>query len=116
MSTATRHEAALEQVLAATAAHAEQADEAAEFPVAALDAMRATGLLGLLVPAEHGGGGGGLGDLVDVTLRLARVDMSVALIFAMHCQQVVAVVRHADGPSPRGSCRSSARATSTSPR
>lgn len=98
MSTATRHEAALEEVLAAAAAHAEQADEAAEFPVAALDAMRATGLLGLLVPAEHGGGGGGLGDLVDVTLRLARVDMSVALIFAMHCQQVVAVVRHADGP------------------
>ncbi|WP_367880502.1 acyl-CoA dehydrogenase family protein [Salinispora arenicola] len=50
------------------------------------------------MPTQHGGGGGGLGDLVDMTLRLARVDMSVALIFAMHCQQVMAVVRHADGP------------------
>lgn len=98
MNTATGYESALKEVLAAAAAHAEQADETAEFPTAALDAMRATGLLGLLVPTGYGGGGGGLDDLVDVTLRLARVDMSVALIFAMHCQQVVAVVRHAVGP------------------
>ncbi|WP_018724208.1 acyl-CoA dehydrogenase family protein [Salinispora fenicalii] len=98
MSTATGHEKALDEVLSATALHAEHTDAAAEFPTAALDAMRATGILGLLVPTQHGGGGGGLGDLVDMTLRLARVDMSVALIFAMHCQQVMAVVRHADGP------------------
>ncbi|PZG02547.1 acyl-CoA dehydrogenase family protein [Micromonospora deserti] len=93
-----RYESAVAEVLAVTAEYAGHSDEAAEFPTAALDAMRATGLLGLLVPAEHGGGGGTLTDLVEVTLRLARVDMSVALIFAMHCQQVAAVVRHADGP------------------
>ena len=88
---------ALTEVLAVTAEHAAQADAAAEFPTAALDAMRSTGLLGLMVPAEHGGWGGGVTELVDVTMRLARADMSVALIFAMHCQQVFAIVRHARG-------------------
>lgn len=87
-------------VLAATARHARRADERAEFPVEVLDELRASGLLGLVVPAEYGGGGGGLGDLVDVTLQLAREDMSVAMIFAMHCQQAVTIVRHA-GPRLR---------------
>ncbi|WP_307961753.1 hypothetical protein [Salinispora arenicola] len=44
MSTATRHEKALDEVLSATALHAEHTDAAAEFPTAALDAMRATGI------------------------------------------------------------------------
>ncbi|MEV0610268.1 acyl-CoA dehydrogenase family protein [Polymorphospora rubra] len=90
------YRAALADVLDVTARHAAHADETASFPVEALDAMRRTGLLGLAVPAAYGGGGGGLAEIVDATLRLARVDMSVGLIFAMHCQQVVAVVRHAD--------------------
>src|SRR5262249_45531577 len=73
--------------------HADEADRAARFPVEALAEMRRTGLLGLMAPAEHGGGGGTLGDLVDATIALGRADLSVALIFAMHCQQVVTLDR-----------------------
>jgi acyl-CoA dehydrogenase len=74
--------------------HARQADEAAAFPGDALDAMRRTGLLGLMVPGRYGGGDGTLTELVDATMRLGRADMSVAMIFAMHCQQVVALATY----------------------
>jgi acyl-CoA dehydrogenase len=86
----------LDEVLRVAAEHAAGSDERAEFPVAALAVMKSTGLLGLAVPAAYGGPGGDLTAVVDVTLALARADMSVALIFAMHCQQVVTIVRHAD--------------------
>lgn len=82
-------------VAAVVAEHAGQADADAAFPVRALDELRATGLLGLLVPAEHGGLGGSVADVLTVSTRLGREDMSAAMIFAMHCQQVAAVVRHA---------------------
>jgi acyl-CoA dehydrogenase len=84
---------AIEEVMAAAERHADRTDRQAEFPVEALDAMRRTRLLGLLVPIEHGGAGGGLADVADVTMALARADLSVAMIFAMHCQQVAAVAR-----------------------
>src|SRR2546430_15359766 len=90
----------LAEVAEVAAEHAGRTDERAEFPVEALDALRASGLLGLVVPVEYGGGGDGLSDMVDVTLRLSRVDMSVGVIFAMHCQQAVTVGRHAR-PRPR---------------
>lgn len=102
MTTATRtHMEALDTVVAVTAEHAARADATAEFPVEALGALRASGLLGLAVPAHCGGGDGGATDVVDVTMQLARVDMSVAMIFAMHCQQVLTVVRHGEGPIRR---------------
>ncbi len=78
--------------------HSAKADAAACFPVEALSALRARVLLGLLVPVEHGGRGGDLDDLVDVTAELGRADLSVAMIFAMHCQQVAVVDRYASGP------------------
>lgn len=80
-------------VCAVAGEHADEADRAARFPGEALAAMRRGGLLGLMVPAEFGGGGGALTDLVDATIALGRVDLSVAMIFAMHCQQVVTVDR-----------------------
>jgi acyl-CoA dehydrogenase len=92
--------AVIEAVIEATARYAQRTDEQADFPVEALDAMRGSGLLGLVVPAEYGGAGGGLTDLVDVTLRLSREDMSVGMIFAMHCQQAITLVRYA-GPRLR---------------
>lgn len=83
-----------DQVAAVAAAHLERTDREAVFPVEALDEMRRTGLLGLLVPAAYGGLGGGLRDVVEACTSLGRVDMSVAMIYAMHCQQVAAVVGH----------------------
>lgn len=85
----------LDEVLAVTAEHATRTDAGAEFPVEALAAIRSAGLLKLLVPREYGGSGGTVADLLDVTLRLAREDMSVAMIFAMHGQQAWTLVRHA---------------------
>jgi len=74
--------------------HAQQTDATATFPDAALESMRRTGLLGLMVPTGYGGSGGTLTDLVDTTIELGRADLSVAMIFAMHCQQVVALARY----------------------
>ncbi|NEE17806.1 acyl-CoA/acyl-ACP dehydrogenase, partial [Streptomyces sp. SID7499] len=67
----------------------------AAFPRESVEALREAGLFGLLVPTEHGGMGGDLGDLVDVAVLLAGGCLSTAMIWAMHCQQVDAVARHA---------------------
>lgn len=84
---------ALAAVRAVAEEEAARTDASAEFPVEALSAMRRTGLLGLMVPEAFGGAGGSLTDLVDTTLALGRSDMSVAMIFAMHCQQVATLDR-----------------------
>ncbi|MEU9229420.1 acyl-CoA dehydrogenase family protein [Streptomyces massasporeus] len=86
----------LTDVIAATEAHLAHTDHHAVFPVAALAALRGSGLLGLLVPTAHGGLGGTVRDLVTATQRLGRADMSVAMVFTMHCQQTAALVRYAD--------------------
>ncbi|MFF7020021.1 acyl-CoA dehydrogenase family protein [Streptomyces klenkii] len=82
------------QVAAVAAEHLARTDRDASFPVEALAEMRRTGLLGLLVPASHGGLGGTTEDVVTTSIALGRTDMSVAMIFAMHCQQVAALVRY----------------------
>lgn len=82
------------EVVATLAKHAARADDAAEFPVESVTALRDSGLLGLLVPARYGGLGGDLGDLVTVAQVLAGGCLSTAMIWAMHCQQVDAVVRY----------------------
>jgi acyl-CoA dehydrogenase len=56
--------------------------------------------MGLLVPREYGGMGGTLADLAEVARELAGACTATAVIWAMHCQQVAAVVRHA-GPALR---------------
>ncbi|WP_343235100.1 acyl-CoA dehydrogenase family protein [Streptomyces sp. SID10853] len=88
--------APLAEVTAVSDEHAARTDRDAEFPVEALDALRGTGLLGLMVPAAHGGLGGTVADLVAAAQTLGRSDMSVGMIFAMHCQQTEAVVRYGD--------------------
>ncbi|MBT2383218.1 acyl-CoA dehydrogenase family protein [Streptomyces sp. ISL-11] len=86
---------AVAEVRALAEKNARTTDEAAEFPADVLDALRGTGLLGLLVPTGHGGLGGSVDDMLDVSIALGRADMSVAMIYSMHCQQVAGVVRHA---------------------
>ncbi|MGW2640676.1 acyl-CoA dehydrogenase family protein [Streptomyces sp. NPDC001348] len=92
--------AEVDQVTALAGRHAALCDERAEFPVAVLDALRPR-LLGLLVPTRHGGPGGSVDDLIDITLELGRADMSTAMVYAMHCQQVAAIAGHA-GPRLAG--------------
>jgi alkylation response protein AidB-like acyl-CoA dehydrogenase len=75
--------------------HAERTDADSAFPEEALAALRDTGLLGLLVPQGHGGLGGSVTDLVNAGIALGRADLSVAMIFVMHCQQVAALDRYA---------------------
>lgn len=79
-------------VVPALAAQAAHNDHEACFPAAAVDALRGSGLFGLLVPAEYGGLGGDLGDLAEVAQILAGGCLSTAMIWAMHCQQVDAIV------------------------
>lgn len=86
--------AALGSSAAVAAEHAARCDAEAAFPDAALHELRRSGLLGLMVPASFGGSGGDLTDLVEAAMQLGRVDLSVALIFAMHCQQVIALDRY----------------------
>ncbi|MCK7622622.1 acyl-CoA/acyl-ACP dehydrogenase [Streptomyces sp. RS10V-4] len=85
----------LAEAAATAREHVDHTDRAAAFPVAALDALRRTGLLGLLVPTADGGLGGTVRELVTAAETLGRTDMSVGMIFAMHCQQAEALVRHA---------------------
>ncbi|WP_188280475.1 acyl-CoA dehydrogenase family protein [Streptomyces sp. CBMA29] len=87
-----------DQARAVAEKYAQQTDAAAEFPVAVLDELRTGGLLGLMVPTEYGGLGGTLDELLDVSIAMGRTDLSAALIFAMHCQQVACVVTHAAPP------------------
>lgn len=75
--------------------YANEVDASARFPVENLKALRETGLLGLLVPVAQGGLGADLADLVEVSQVLAAECLSTAMIWAMHCQQVDLVVRHA---------------------
>ncbi|MET7620112.1 acyl-CoA dehydrogenase family protein [Streptomyces sp. NPDC005408] len=74
--------------------YAAEVDATGEFPVAGVRALRDSGLLGLLVPARHGGLDGDVGDLVDIAQVLAGGCLSTGLIWAMHCQQVDALVNH----------------------
>ncbi|HET6478940.1 MAG TPA: acyl-CoA dehydrogenase family protein [Actinoplanes sp.] len=83
------------EIVPVLAEHAAAVDAEAEFPHAAVEALRTSGMFGLLVPIEYGGMGGDLADLVDAAMILAGGCLSTAMIWAMHCQQVDAVVRHA---------------------
>jgi acyl-CoA dehydrogenase len=84
----------LAAILPVIAEQAREVDERAAFPTGNLTALRGSGLLGLLVPARYGGLGGNLTDLVETAAEMAGACLSTAMIWAMHCQQVAALVAH----------------------
>ncbi|MDX8033835.1 acyl-CoA dehydrogenase family protein [Lentzea sp. BCCO 10_0856] len=75
------------------AARAAEVDATASFPEENLADLRRAGLLGLLVPATAGGIGADLATVSAVAGELAAGCLSTALVWAMHTQQVDAVVR-----------------------
>jgi acyl-CoA dehydrogenase len=89
-----------EAVLPTLREYAAAIDDEATFPTAGLAALRGSGLLGLLVPAGYGGLGGDLHDLAEIADLMGGACLSTAMIWAMHCQQVAAVVAFA-GPELR---------------
>ena len=120
MTVTTRPEAttaAVDGVLATVREHAARyADEQACFPADALAALRASGLLGLSCRRNTVAAAAASATWSTVSERLAREDMSVALIFAMHCQQAEALVRFAGASCGPRCCRGSPGARSTSRR
>jgi acyl-CoA dehydrogenase len=86
-----------ESVVPELARHVDDVDRSAHFPVEAMQALRQTPLMGLMAPPEYGGLGGSLTDLVNVSAVLVAGCPVTAFIWAMHCQQVYALARHA-GP------------------
>jgi len=89
--------ARVEQVAAVAAAQARTVDERAEFPFHSLAAMRDHGLLGLLVPERFAGPGADLRTVAAVASTISGRCLSSGLVFAMHTQQVAALVA---GASP----------------
>lgn len=71
----------LSQRFAATAA---SRDAEGGCPKAQRDELRASGLLALSIPQALGGLGGSWRDVLDVVRQIARVDSSIAHLFAFH--------------------------------
>ncbi|MFI9382485.1 acyl-CoA dehydrogenase family protein [Kutzneria sp. NPDC052558] len=94
----SKAEAIAAELAPVLARHAADVDATARFPHESVAELREAGLFGLLVPTEYGGMGGDLTDLVAAAAVLAGSCLSTAMIWAMHCQQVDAVVRHAKDP------------------
>jgi acyl-CoA dehydrogenase len=82
----------VEEVAAIAAADARTLDERAQFPRRGLQAMRERGLLGLLVPERFGGPGADLRTVGAVAAAISGRCLSTGMVFAMHTQQVAALI------------------------
>lgn len=80
--------ARLAERLAATAA---TRDVAGGTPKAERDLLRVSGLLRLSIPTEHGGLGASWAETLGIVRQLARVDSSVAHVFAFHHLQLASI-------------------------
>ena len=78
----------LKELLDAVGAGALERERTGERPFAAIDLIREARLGALRIPAEAGGGGATLGELFDVVIDLATVDVNVAHILRGHFAHV----------------------------
>lgn len=86
---------ALAEEFARTAVHR---DLAGGTPKAERDAIRRSGLLGLIVPVEYGGHGATWAETLQIVREIARVDSSVAHVFAFQ-HLLLATVRLFGSPA-----------------
>ncbi|MFJ3379368.1 acyl-CoA dehydrogenase family protein [Curtobacterium sp. NPDC090217] len=85
---------ALKQVLPVVSEQKRSVDASGSFPTKAVQALRDSGLMGLVVPTELGGMGGNLKDVSFAARALAGECMTTAVLWSMHCQQVLTVAVH----------------------
>lgn len=65
------------------------------FPQESMDALREVGLLRFFVPGKYAGLGGDFKTYCRIATILGEECLSTALIWAMHCQQVIVLADHA---------------------
>ena len=88
---------------------ADRVDREGVFPSRGMQALKEAGLMGLLIPREHGGIGGSYATLSAIAQVLSAECLSTALIWAMHCQQVAVLIKHAPEPPRTATLRSVAK-------
>ncbi|NWF70499.1 MAG: acyl-CoA/acyl-ACP dehydrogenase [Chloroflexi bacterium] len=76
---------AVESVLPALRAAADEADARGEFHLPHVRTLADAGLLGLIVPRDYGGLGGTLRDLAGATFAMGSACASTALAYFFHC-------------------------------
>ena len=81
------------------AVHAAEVDRDARFPKEAFAALRQAKLLSAYVPTDFGGMGLNIVQIGRICEALGQYCGSSAMIYAMHCIQVVCVVHHAQESS-----------------
>jgi acyl-CoA dehydrogenase len=94
-----------EVIASAVAPFADEVDRDARFPLEAVTALREARLLSAAVPVELGGEGASYAEIGRVTELLGRACSSTAMIYAMHQNQLVCLVRHGRNPQLRAFLR-----------
>ncbi len=85
----------VDKLLPELSRNAVDSDEKAVLAESSLSALQESGLMGLLVPTKYNGFGASLCTMTRVAQRLSSACLSTGFVWAMHCQQVAVLARHA---------------------